>query len=312
MKKLSIIIVSYNTKQLLDECIASIYSSKINHSYEIIVVDNNSADESVLMLESRYPEVKIIKNNSNNLFAIANNQGAQIAEGEYILLLNSDTIVYDDNIEKLINFMDNQSPDIICIGPKILNKDKTLQSQGMCDITHWSTFTHHFKLARILPSVIGKRILPIGTYSFNKDIPHEVGWCSGSCMLLRKKEYLKIGGLNENLEFYGEEPEFSYRARKKGFKTIYYPDANIIHLGGASTSKTVNNEKQQQDSIRRYSLIVQETVGYKYAIGTSQITKLAYCLKYIFSKNKTLLKDQIRHETKIIKHFRNHLKAINN
>lgn len=103
--KLSIIIVSYNTKNILDECLSSIYNSKIRDSFEIIVVDNCSKDRSVEMLESKYPDVILVKNDVNNLFAKANNQGAKIAKGEYLLLLNSDTIVYDDNLQKMVDYL---------------------------------------------------------------------------------------------------------------------------------------------------------------------------------------------------------------
>ena len=128
--KLSIIIVSYNTKNILDECISSIKNSNTQSSYEIIVVDNASHDGSVKMLESKHPDVRLIKNKENRLFAIPNNQGAEIATGEYLLLLNNDTLVYDDNLDKLIQFMDEQDQRVICVGPKILNGDRTLQSQG--------------------------------------------------------------------------------------------------------------------------------------------------------------------------------------
>lgn len=131
--KLSIIIVSYNTKNILDECLSSIYNSKIRDSFEIIVVDNCSKDGSVEMLESKYPDVILVNNDVNNLFAKANNQGAKIAKGEYLLLLNSDTIVYDDNLQKMVDYFDTLDSNVICIGPKILNRDKSVQSKGFAN-----------------------------------------------------------------------------------------------------------------------------------------------------------------------------------
>lgn len=305
--KLSIIIVSYNTKDLLDQCIASIKSSKINFPYEIIVVDNASHDDSVDMLETKYPEVKLIKNTENRLFAIPNNQGAEIATGEYLFLLNSDTIVYDDNISRIVDYMDSVDKHIVCVGPKILNADKSLQAQGMHGITHWSAFTHHFKLGKLLPSFIARWILPPATYSWNSNIPHEVGWVTGCAMMIRREEYMKIGGLNENLEFYGEEPEFSYRAKKQGYLTYYYPHAEIIHLGGASTKKA-STEIAKENSLRRYTKIVEQSVGYKYAIGTSRITMWSYYLKRIFAKDKSILNEGIEQERRIIRHFNQLLK----
>ena len=144
--KLSIIIVSYNTKNILDECLSSIYNSKIRDSFEIIVVDNCSKDRSVEMLESKYPDVILVKNDVNNLFAKANNQGAKIAKGEYLLLLNSDTIVYDDNLQKMVDYFDTLDSNVICIGPKILNRDKSVQSKGFANPGIMERLTMCFKL----------------------------------------------------------------------------------------------------------------------------------------------------------------------
>lgn len=305
--KLSIIIVSYNTKDLLDQCIASIKTSKMNFPYEVIVVDNASHDDSVYMLETKYPEVRLIKNKENRLFAIPNNQGAEIATGEYLFLLNSDTIVYDDNIGRLVDYMDSVDKHVVCVGPKVLNADKSLQAQGMHGITHWSTFCYHFKLGKLLPSFIGRWVLPPATYSWNSNVSHEVGWVTGCAMMIRRDKYMELGGLNEELEFYGEEPEFSYRAKKHGYLTYYYPHAEIIHLGGASTKKAPT-EIAKENALRRYTKIVEQSVGYRYAIGTSRITMYSYYIKRIFAKNKAILNEGIEQEKRIIRHFKQLLK----
>lgn len=311
--KLSIIIISFNTKDVLDDCIASIKNSNTTCSYEIIVVDNNSHDDSVAMLEEKYPEVKLVKNQDNKLFAIANNQGAELASGEYLLLLNSDTIVYDDNIDRLINYLDTLDRDVVCIGPKILNSDKTLQSQGMYGFSLWSSFCFWFKLERVLPNFIGKRVLPPATYEWNCDVPHEVGWVSGCAMLVRKKEFLELGGLNEHLEFYGEEPEFSYRAKKKGYLTYYYPHAEIVHLGGVATKVTSKSNKTTADkqilALRRYSKLVGLTVGYRKGLWIARITKCSYICKYPFVKNKDFVIERISNENRVIRHFKKLLRA---
>lgn len=303
--KLSIIIVSFNTKDVLDECISSIIESNTKSHYEIIVVDNASHDGSVEMLEEKYSNVKLVKNKENRLFAIANNQGAKIAKGEYLLLLNSDTLVYNDNIDKLVQYMDEQDKRIICVGPKILNGDKTLQSQGMSDMSPISAFFQYFKIEKLLPTFIGKRVCPrVGTYPWNCDIPHEVGWVSGCAMLIRRKEYMLLGGLNENLEFYGEEPEFSYRSKRKGFLTYYYPHAEIVHLGGYSTPKKTESKENQDISLRRYTKLVELTIGYKKAILVSRIVIISCYLKYIFVRNKKVLLDRIRDDRRVIKLFK--------
>lgn len=300
---LSIIIVSYNTREITENCLKSIISSKWKSDYEIIVVDNDSHDGSVEMIKEKYPQVKLIANKSNKLFSIANNQGAEIASGRWLLLLNSDTLVKGDNLQKLLDFADTTPKDVICIGPKLLNKDGSLQSEGNFGDSHFDMIVKHFKLASFLPAFLGKAILPPGTYRWNKNVVHEVGWVVGAAMMMRAHDYKKIGGLNEQLEFYGEEPEFCYRARKKGFKTWYYPHAEIIHYGGASTTKL--NKEQIEISLRRYEKIVSLTVGHKYAIGTSRITIISYYLKYFITRNKNIL-DLIAYENQVIRYLKNH------
>lgn len=311
--KLSIIIVSFNTKDVLDECIASIKSSHIKNSYEIIVVDNNSHDGSVEMIEQKHPDIKLIKNSDNKLFAIANNQGAEIALGEYLLLLNSDTIVYGDNLDRLIAYFDSLENKIVCIGPKILNPDKTLQAQGMYGFSLWSSFCFWFKLGNFLPAIIGRKILPPGTYTWNSDVSHEVGWVTGCAMMVRRMEYMELGGLNEKLEFYGEEPEFSYRAKKNGYLTYYYPYAEIIHLGGVSTKVTSKPNKttaeKQNLALRRYSKLVGLTVGYRQGLWIARITKCSYICKWPFVKNKEFVSERISNENRVIKHFKKLLKS---
>lgn len=306
--KLSIIIVSFNTKGVLDDCIASIINTNLKVPYEIIVVDNASHDGSVEMLEQKYPDVRVIKNTDNKLFSIANNQGAEIATGEYLLLLNSDTLVYDDNLDRLIKYMDELDQHVICIGPRILNADKTLQSQGMYAFSLWSSFCFWFKLGKLLPIFIGRCILPPATYPWNQEIPHEVGWVAGCAMLIRRKEYLEIGGLNENLEFYGEEPEFSFRAKKNGYLTYYYPHAEIVHLGGVATKKTTKREytteEKQIIALRRYEKLVGLTVGYRQGLWIARITKWSYIFKWPFVRNKDFVAERISNENRVIRRFK--------
>lgn len=300
---LSIIIVSYNTKNLTENCIRSILLAYWHSSYEIIVVDNNSHDGSVEMIREYFPTVKLIVNHDNKLFAIANNQGASVASGRWLLLLNSDTIIYDNNVQDLLDFADTMPKDVICVGPKLLNKDRSLQSQGMFGDSHYDMIVKHFKLGTILPSFIGKVILPPGTYRWNKNKAHEVGWIGGAAMMIRSKDYMKLGGLNERLEFYGEEPEFCYRARKNGYHTWYYPHSEIIHMGGGSSKNKKVCDEQLLTGLRRYEKLVGLTVGHQYAIGTSRITMLAYWVKYLLSRNKKVL-SLINHEKEVIRYLK--------
>lgn len=299
---LSIIIISYNTKQYTDDCISSIYNSTIEVPYEIIVVDNNSSDGSVEMLQTKYPGVITIANTTNKLFAKANNQGAKIAKGDYLLLLNSDTIVYDDNLQKLVNYFQLLPSRVICIGPKILNINNSLQSCGFPNPSIMERLIMCFKLYKILPYPINRYLLPMGA-PIQKAIPRKVGWVAGACMMVRRVEYLTIGGLSEKLEFYGEEPEFGYRSYKLHYQTWYYPDAEIIHLGGQSTQKeTIHTEDEVR--LRRYALLQKETVGYKTAIRMSQIVLLASYIKRMISPNKEYFSQAITWEKKVITYLK--------
>lgn len=257
---LSIIIVSFNTKEVTRDCLNSIYNAIWRRPYEVIVVDNDSKDGSQKMIKECFPKVKLIENNHNALFAIANNQGAEIAKGKYILLLNSDTLVDSDNLERMTEFFDTLPENYICIGPKILRPDGTLQACGHPAMgTYREIFMIRSKIYKILPYRLNNFIL--------KGLPSEkqrlVGWVTGCAMMMRSDLYRTVGGLNENIEFYGEEPEFGYRTYKLGYKTLFWPKAQIVHLGGVSTkvSEMINGKEDQEVPLRRYKALVKETIG---------------------------------------------------
>ncbi|MCQ2113702.1 MAG: glycosyltransferase family 2 protein [Bacteroidaceae bacterium] len=299
---LSIIIISYNTRDITRQCLNSIRSSTFTSKIEIILVDNNSQDGSVSMVKKEFPEVKIIENVENKYFAIANNQGFSISSGRWVLLLNSDTLLKDDNVQKMLDFADSMPANVGCLGPIIKNIDGTIQSYGFSGLSHYDMFVKHFKLDKIVPQFLAKYVLPIGTYAYNKNIPHRVYWVSGAAMMLRSSMYRKLGGLNESLEFYGEEPELGFRMEKNGYQTIVYPFSEITHLGGQSTTQKCD----MRISLRRYDLIVTQTVGRRYAIGTSFITLLAYFGKYVL-KRESNIKNLIYYEWSVIKYMMNHI-----
>lgn len=297
---LSIIIVSFNTIDVTRDCLNSIYSAIWRDSFEIIVVDNNSHDGSTAMIQQYFPEVRLIANPDNRLFSIANNQGAKIAKGKYLLLLNSDTLIYKDNIQKMIDFFETQPEDIICIGPKILNKDNSLQSCGYPGTNKWFHFASLYGLDKILP-----------LYRFNPqlyrkpDKTHLTGWVSGCCMMMKSDLYKAVGGLNENLVFYGEEPEFGYRTNILGYRTVYFSEAEIIHLGGVSTS---SKKYDFETDIRQYDSLVSQTVGYKNAISITRMTRISLFVKWLFYKDKKFVASRIKHEGKVIDYFKNKLR----
>lgn len=219
---LTIIIVNRNTSELLSQCLNSIYETSSRYAFEIIVVDNGSTDDSVAMVETRFPAVKLIKNDGNQGFARANNQGLDISNSRYFMLLNSDTIMLEGAIDTLIEVAD-QNPNVGVIGPKLLNLDGSLQKS-------WASFPS------LLSEMLGKN------FSNRTPVPNlpntfDVDWLMGACMLVRSEVLHNVGKLDEDYFFYSEETDWCYRIKKRDWKIWYTTNTAIYHLGGGSTSK---------------------------------------------------------------------------
>lgn len=235
MPELSIIIVSHNTKELLKNCINSVIRNTQNIEYEIIVVDNASSDGSIEMLKKEFPRVSIITNRENLGFAKANNKGIKVAKGENILLLNSDTLILGNCLQKILKFAKSTS-DAGVIGCKVLNADKTLQ---------YSCYRAPNFLTELLfftKGIIKGFWDPFTLYKYMKYWDHnsirKVDCVSGAFLFVKRQVLEKIGMLDENFFMYYEDAEFCRRVRKKtDFKVYYYPEAEITHLKGMSIDK---------------------------------------------------------------------------
>lgn len=233
--KLSVIIVNYNVRHFLEQALLSVEKAAQGLSVEVFVVDNNSVDGSVQMIQEKFPRVKLIANRKNTGFSKANNQAIEQASGEFILLLNPDTIVEEDTFHKVIEFME-QHPEAGALGVKMLDgKGKFLPESKRSLPTPWVAFYKIFGLAALFP----------GSHKFGKyhlsylspDENHEVEVLSGAFMLLRKSVLDKIGHLDEDYFMYGEDIDLSYRVIKGGYKNFYYSGTSIIHYKGESTKK---------------------------------------------------------------------------
>lgn len=228
---LSIIIISFNTKKITLNCLTSVVNSLKNSKiiYEIIVVDNGSKDNSLTALkkfQQSHPQLKLIKNKNNLGFGPANNQAVKIAKGKYLLLLNSDTIILNQTIEKLFNFYKKNEDKIHFLGPKLLNKDLTDQPSA----------ARFFSL----PVVFAALFLRGDYWGLTRFSPHkfrQVDWISGACILTKKYYYQKLGGFDEKIFMYMEEVDLLYRAKKQGYQTFFYPEARVIHLSSASSER---------------------------------------------------------------------------
>jgi len=237
--KLSIIIVNYNVEYFLEQCLHSVQIACKNIESEIFVVDNNSVDASVKMVKEKFPVIKLIENKDNKGFSKANNQAIVQAKGEYILLLNPDTVVESDTFEKVINYMD-ANPTTGGLGVKMIDgKGNFLPESKRGLPTPEVAFYKIFGLSKLFPKSkkFGKYHL---SYLNNEQI-HEVEVLAGAFMMMRKSVLDKVGLLDEAFFMYGEDIDLSYRIIKAGYKNIYFPDTRIIHYKGESTKKSSVN-----------------------------------------------------------------------
>lgn len=222
---ISFIIVSWNTKAFLLQCLQSIVENTQNFEIEIIVVDNASSDGSVLAVEQNYPFVKIIKNTENEGFARANNIGIQNSLGKFICLLNSDVIIFQNTVQCLINYLE-ENPGVGLIAPKALNADRSIQKNAWKFPSPKTMLTRALALDTIFPAV--------NYYSADKI--KQVDVLSGCFWLSTREAIKKVGLLDERFFIYYEDNDWCYRFRQSGYKVIYYPNAEIIHYGGASSN----------------------------------------------------------------------------
>lgn len=233
--KLSVIIVNFNVVFYLEQCLCSVYKALQYIDGDVFVIDNNSVDGSCSMIKRLFPQVHLIENSDNIGFSKANNLAIQQAKGEYLLLLNPDTIVEENTFTKIINFMD-QNYDAGALGVRMIDgTGKFLPESKRGFPSPKVAFYKVVGLSKIFP-----RSKTFNTYHLgylDKDKTHEVPVLSGACMCLRKSVIDKIGNLDEDYFMYGEDIDISFRIKKAGFKNYYFPDTTIIHFKGKSTRK---------------------------------------------------------------------------
>lgn len=230
----SILIVNWNTREVLRDCLRTVYEQTQKVPFEVIVVDNASEDGSVDMVNTAFPRVVLLANTTNRGFAAANNQGMEVARGRYVLLLNSDTLVLDGAIDKMVAFAE-EHPEAAAVACRVLNPDRTWQPTSF-----------------MFPSALN---LLIGTFYLNKLFPRNrffgrerMTWWDGQevravdvvagCFILVRREIIRqVGVLDESYFMYGEESDWCYRFHKAGWKVLYTPVASIVHLGGVSSAR---------------------------------------------------------------------------
>ncbi|MGZ4099479.1 MAG: glycosyltransferase [Bacteroidia bacterium] len=237
--QLSIIIVNYNVKHFLEQCLYSVFKATKNLEAEVFVIDNNSVDGSVALIKQKFPQVRLIVNTVNTGFSVANNQGIKLSRGKYILLLNPDTVVQEDTFEKTVAFMEAH-PDAGGLGIKMLDGLGNFLPESKRGLpTPNVAFYKIFGFAKLFPhsQKFGQYHL---TY-LDKDHNHEVDILSGAFMLMRKEALDKVGLLDETFFMYGEDIDLSYRITQGGYKNYYFAESSIIHYKGESTKKSSVN-----------------------------------------------------------------------
>ncbi|MBW6536153.1 MAG: glycosyltransferase [Mariniphaga sp.] len=233
--ELSVIIVNYNVKHFLEQCLHSVLKASKTISSEIFVVDNNSVDGSTQLVKEKFPQVHLIENKENVGFSKANNQAIRLSKGKYILLLNPDTVVEEDTFIKIIRFM-NEHPDAGGLGVKMIDgKGNFLPESKRGLPTPWVAFYKMFGLSKLFPksNKFGKYHLSY----LSENETHEVEVLAGAFMLMRKETLDKVGLLDETFFMYGEDIDLSYRITQGGYKNYYFPETTIIHYKGESTKK---------------------------------------------------------------------------
>lgn len=231
---LSVIVVSYNTRQLLDDCLRSLLATEAPPGgVEIIVVDNASSDGSPAMVAERYPTVRLIASNQNRGFSAANNQGSALAGGDYLLFLNSDTVVRPDALAQPVAFM-RENPAVGALTVRLIYPNGERDPDNHRGFpTPWNAFCHFAGLNRLFPG--NPRF--DGYFRSYEDFGavHSVPVIAGSYMLMPRALDRQLGGWDETYFFYGEDIDYCYRIHEAGYDIVYYPLVEVLHYKGASS-----------------------------------------------------------------------------
>jgi GT2 family glycosyltransferase len=231
--KLSIIILCWNDRRVIADCLQSIFANTHSTEYEVIVSDNGSTDGSIEFIRSSYPMVRVIENGRNLRFAKANNVGIRASLGEYVLILNPDTIIHDGTLDRMISFAD-QHPEAGAFGCRVLNSDGSYQVSARPFASHrgeWIAALYMRSLGRL-----HKWFTADGYPGWKGGTERQVGWVSG-CFILARGSLLKsLGGFDEQFFYYYEDMDLCRRIWQAGYPILYNPEATITHLGGQSTT----------------------------------------------------------------------------
>jgi N-acetylglucosaminyl-diphospho-decaprenol L-rhamnosyltransferase len=259
----SVIVVNWNTCDLLAQCLASILDTRDALDVEVLVVDNASSDGSQAMVRSRFPGVRLIENEENVGFARANNQAMALCRGRYALMINSDAIATPGAIQALVGLADAE-PRAGIVGAQLLNPDGSFQASYSPFPTLWREFLILTGLGRLLRG----RWYPSRGPMEDKG-PRIVDYVEGACLLVRRQATQEVGGLDEGYFMYAEEVDWCYAMKQRGWQVWYQPDARIIHHGGASSRQ--RRTQREADLYRSRVRFFRKHYGDAAAVGLKML-----------------------------------------
>jgi GT2 family glycosyltransferase len=287
MVDLSIIIVNWNTKDLIHNCLVSIVQETTGIHFEIVVVDNGSQDGSVEMLKEHFPKIILIENEENVGYSKANNQGISHSTGRYVCLLNSDTVILENALSKMVHFLD-ENPSTGATTCLLINPDGSDQfgsALGETNLVYMLSVETGLYRKYPRSRIWGK---PFLSYLDHRK-SHELEVCPSAVIVIRKEVFKTVGGLDEKIFFGVIDWDFSYRIRKAGWKLYFFSDSRVIHYGGKSKSP-IRQELLMKDYRSQYYYFskhygIFQTNLFRALIIISCTIKLALNLSLLFTKS---------------------------
>jgi N-acetylglucosaminyl-diphospho-decaprenol L-rhamnosyltransferase len=220
----SVVVVTWNALPWLEQCLESV------RGREVVVVDHGSTDGTVAFVRERFPDVRVIEQENKGMGG-GNNAGMRAVDGRYFFLLNSDAWVVGDALDRLVEFADAH-PEAAIVGPKLLNTDGTLQRSVRGEPTLWRLATEYLFIRKLAPR--SRRLNPLYRGDFDHDRVAEVDWLFGPALLVRREAADAVGLFDEDFFMFSEEVDWMTRFRRAGWKVLFFPNAEVVHVGGAS------------------------------------------------------------------------------
>lgn len=303
--KLSIIIVNWNGKDVLEDCLNSIEMFPPSCAYEIIIVDNDSNDGSVEWLKNKKEELgeklNVVFNEENVGFGTANNQAMKLSDAEYFFLLNSDTKVRSQAIDKIVEIADSD-PKIGVVGPKLLNTDGSLQASAWRNPPMpWHILLVGLRLYKIIPNKIRGEMLLSGFWDYSRQ--REVSMLSASALLVRRAVFEKIGGFDEEMHMYGEDCEYNLRIYRAGWKLVFSPDAEVIHKGGQSSFVRWGNKEKIKMQVRGEMQFQEKSLSKLHVMSNCLTNVFVYSLEDFWRKINKQPREDIQASLEVYREY---------